>query len=73
MSRFGSIIRATIYGNDYFDGLQGVGNHTLEPLMAKFKADELGLFRHLSVNYPDFLLNCINRCRVSTNMHPYLS
>ena len=55
MTRFGAIVRATVYGNDYFKGLKGVSDGTLEPLMAVYDDDELGLFRYLCVTYPDFL------------------
>ena len=55
MTRWGAIVRATVCGNDYFRGLQGVGPVTLEALMDRFKDDELGLFRHLYANYPAFL------------------
>ena len=55
LTRFGAIVRATVYGNDYFKGLKGVAEGTLEPLMATYKDDKLGLFRHLCVNYPAFL------------------
>ena len=55
MTRFGAIVRATVYGNDYFKGLKGVGEKTLESLITKYHDDQFGLFYHLASNYHDFV------------------
>lgn len=56
-TRFGfeAIIGATVYGNDYFPGLRGVGKKSLEPLMARYHDIAHGLFRLLVGHYPNFL------------------
>ena len=55
MTRFGAIVRAAVYGNDYFAGIRGLGEKRLEPLMARYSDDELGLLRHLAANHSDFV------------------
>lgn len=55
MTQVGTIIRATIYGNDYHKGCKGVDKGTLEPLMTKYANDIDGLVQYLSRTYNDFL------------------
>eukprot|EP00986_Skeletonema_menzelii_P018697 scaffold26680_cov210-Skeletonema_menzelii.AAC.1 len=54
VTRVGAIVRATVYGNDYWNGIAGLGEVRLERLIDKYKDDEQGLIQHLTNNYPTF-------------------
>ena len=47
-------MRATVYGNDYWGGINGLGEVKLERLIDKYKNDESGLIQHLTNEYPSF-------------------
>ena len=55
ITRVGAIIRATVYGNDYHKGINGLGRITLERFMEEYKDDEDGLIKHLTTLYPSFV------------------
>ncbi len=54
MTRVGAIIRAAVYGNDYHNGMKGLGEVTLERFITKYKDDETGLIHYLTNNYQSF-------------------
>jgi len=54
LTRFGAIVRATVYGNDYHDGVRGLGEVNLERLITQYKDDEAGLIQHLTSSYSSF-------------------
>jgi hypothetical protein len=57
VTRVGAIVRATVYGNDYWGGINGVGEVTLERLINQYKDDESGLIQYLTNTYPSFKEN----------------
>ncbi|KAL7457783.1 hypothetical protein ACHAWC_009318 [Mediolabrus comicus] len=54
ITRVGAIVRATVYGNDYHNGIKGVGEVTLEKLIDKYKDDENGLIQYLTRTFSEF-------------------
>ena len=54
MTRVGAIIRAAVYGNDYHNGIKGLGEVNLERLITQYKDDEAGLIQHLTNKYQSF-------------------
>ena len=57
LTRTGAIIRATIFGNDYYKGVPGVGPKTFASIQAIHKGDIASMLTALENIHPDFLPN----------------